>query len=108
VDAYVGVGSPSTLQHRYVLEDIPTGLVPISYFGKIAGVQTPAMDSIVELACQLYGIDFWAVGRNPHSLGLVGMTIDEIKEYVAGGFRFSDEMSADEPIDVYEMEENRW
>ena len=108
VDAYVGVGSPSTLQHRYVLEDIPTGLVPISYFGKIAGVQTPAIDSIVEIACQLYDIDFWTIGRNPHSLGLVGMTTDEIKEYVAGGFGFSDEVSVDEPVDIYEMEMNRW
>jgi opine dehydrogenase len=87
IDAYKGVGSPSTLDHRYVLEDIPTGLVPISYLGKLSGVKTPAMDSIVNIACQLYQTDFWGIGRTPRCFGLNGMTIPEIIEYVQTGVR---------------------
>jgi opine dehydrogenase len=87
IDAYKGVGCPSTLQHRYVLEDIPTGLVPISYLGKLSGVKTPAIDSIVDVACQLYQTDFWSVGRKPRCMGLNGMTIPEVIEYVHTGVR---------------------
>lgn len=87
IDAYKGVGCPSTLQHRYVLEDIPTGLVPISYLGKLSGVKTPAIDSVIDIACQLYQTDFWSVGRKPRSLGLNGMTIPEVIEYVHTGIR---------------------
>jgi len=32
--AYRGIKAPQTLQHRYVFEDIPTGLVPIIALGK--------------------------------------------------------------------------
>jgi opine dehydrogenase len=85
IDAYQGVGCPSTLQHRYVLEDVPTGLVPISYLGKLSGVKTCAIDSVVNIACQLYQTDFWNIGRDLRCLGLNGMTIPEIMEYVQTG-----------------------
>jgi opine dehydrogenase len=87
IDAYKGVGCPTTLQHRYVLEDVPTGLVPISYLGKLSGVKTPAIESIVNIACQLYQTDFWSSGRKPRCLGLNGMTIPEVIEYVQTGIR---------------------
>lgn len=87
IDAYKGVGCPSTLQHRYVLEDVPTGLVPISYLGKLSGVKTPAIDSIINIACQLYQTDFWSSGRKSRCLGLNGMTIPEVIEYVQTGVR---------------------
>ena len=86
-DAYDGIGSPSTLEHRYVLEDIPTGLVPISSFGRLAGVKTPAIDAVVNMACQLYECNFWRKGRDLTSLGLTGMSIQEVIEYVRTGIR---------------------
>jgi opine dehydrogenase len=87
IDAYKGVGCPSTLQHRYVLEDIPTGLVPISYLGKLSGIKTPVIDSVVDIASQLYQTDFWSVGRKLRCMGLNGMTIPEVIEYVQTGIR---------------------
>ncbi|MFX1559032.1 MAG: NAD/NADP octopine/nopaline dehydrogenase family protein [Promethearchaeota archaeon] len=85
IDAYDDVGSPSSLNHRYVLEDVPTGLVPISYLGRLAGVETPAIDSVINMACQLYNHDFWSSGRNLVRLGLAGLDPDEIQEYVRSG-----------------------
>ncbi len=85
IDTYDGVGSPSSLEHRYVLEDIPTGLVPISNLGTMVGVETPAIDAVINIACQLYRHDFWCSGRNLESLGLEGLSPHEVKEYVQTG-----------------------
>jgi opine dehydrogenase len=85
IDAYDDVGSPSSLNHRYVLEDVPTGLVPISYFGRIAEIETPAIDAVINMACQLYDYDFWSSGRNLGSLGLEGLNPTEVREYVRTG-----------------------
>ena len=85
IDAYDDVGSPSSLSHRYVLEDVPTGLVPISYLGRLAGVETPAIDAVINMACQLYDYNFWSSGRNLGSLGLEGLNPSEVQEYVRTG-----------------------
>ena len=67
------------------MEDVPTGLVPISYLGRLAGVETPAIDAMINMACQLYDYDFWSSGRNLGSLGLEGLNPSEVREYVRTG-----------------------
>jgi opine dehydrogenase len=85
IDAYDDVGSPSSLNHRYVFEDVPTGLVPISYLGRLAGVETPAIDAVINIACQLYDCDFWSSGRNLEDMGLEGLNPSEVSDYVRTG-----------------------
>ncbi|MFW9848264.1 MAG: NAD/NADP octopine/nopaline dehydrogenase family protein [Candidatus Thorarchaeota archaeon] len=85
VDAYDGVGSPSTIYHRYVLEDIPTGLVPISHLASLCGLKTPAIDSVINIACHLYERDFWSDGRSLSGMGLEGMIPSEVVEFVEMG-----------------------
>lgn len=50
--------APTTLDYRYMTEDIPFGLVPISELGKILGVETPYTDSIISTASLLMDIDY--------------------------------------------------
>ncbi|MFQ5475221.1 MAG: NAD/NADP octopine/nopaline dehydrogenase family protein, partial [Candidatus Nanoarchaeia archaeon] len=38
--AYLGIFAPNTLDHRYLLEDVPTGLVPLSMAAKCLGQKT--------------------------------------------------------------------
>ncbi|MGI6660486.1 MAG: NAD/NADP octopine/nopaline dehydrogenase family protein, partial [Bacillota bacterium] len=38
---YVGITAPGSLDHRYIFEDVPFGLVPLASFAKIAGVRVP-------------------------------------------------------------------
>jgi opine dehydrogenase len=104
IDAYDDIGSPSSLDHRYVLEDIPTGLVPISYLGRLAGVETPAIDAVINLACQLYNHDFWSSGRNLRSLGLEGLNPSEVREYVRTGFMPEKYPELHEISDMFELE----
>lgn len=84
-DSYQGIKAPrlenitDKLQLRYVTEDVPTGLVPVSELGQKFGVQTPAIDAIISLANILYGTDFRASGRNLEQLGLKELAPEEIR-----------------------------
>jgi opine dehydrogenase len=52
------IKSPSSLDHRYVHEDVGYGLVPMAALGRLAGVATPTIDSLVHLASLAVGIDY--------------------------------------------------
>jgi len=77
--AYASIDAPRTLMHRYLTEDIPTGLVPISELGHAAGVKTPLMDMLIDLGTVLLGTNFREEGRNLRRLGLEGKSLDAIK-----------------------------
>ena len=40
---------PKTLQHRFLTEDIPCGLVPVSRLGRQLGIPTPCTDLMIEI-----------------------------------------------------------
>ncbi len=75
-EAYRGIQAPQLAGVdakrglRYVVEDVPTGLVPTSELGRVFGVPTPGIDTIIRLAALMYGRDFRAEGRNLRRLGL--------------------------------------
>lgn len=54
--------APTTLDYRYMTEDIPFGLVPLSELGKMLGVETPYTDSIISTASLLMGSDYRTEG----------------------------------------------
>jgi opine dehydrogenase len=67
---YKGIMAPTTFDHRYLWEDIPTGLVPISLFGKIVGVDTESLDQMIDEGSDLLNRNFREEGRTPEKLGL--------------------------------------
>ena len=83
--AYRGIEGPKSLKVRYVFEDVPTGLVPIASFAQTAGIPTPASRSIVDIACVMYSRDFWTEGRSMENLGLAGMKVEQVLDYVNRG-----------------------
>ena len=85
--AYAEVKGQDTLRTRYLLEDIPTGLVPMASLGRLAGVEVDRMETMIKLGEFLTGKDLTASGRRLENLGLAGMTIPEIREYVETGVR---------------------
>lgn len=82
---YDGIKAPKTVHHRYISEDVPMSLVPISSLGQQVGVPTPVIDSIIHLCSTLHGVDYRAQGRTAESLGLAGMTLKEIRRFVLEG-----------------------
>lgn len=82
--AYANIAGPTSLDTRYLIEDVSTGLVPLSELGRAAGVPTPLMDAVIELASTLLHIDFRTAGRTLQRLGLGGMTTEDICAFTAG------------------------
>lgn len=79
---YRGIRAPSTIYHRYITEDVPTSLVPMASLGRMLGVSTPTIDSLIHLACVLHRRDYWKEGRTVEKLGLQGLSIKEIHALV--------------------------
>ncbi|WP_041077276.1 NAD/NADP-dependent octopine/nopaline dehydrogenase family protein [Thermotoga caldifontis] len=86
-EGYRGIQAPTSLENRYILEDVPTSLVPISAFGRLVNVETPTIDSIVRLASIMMGIDFFKEGRNFERLHLDGKSVDEVKRVMEEGWQ---------------------
>ena len=84
--AYVDNKATGTLDHKYVTEDTPTGLMPISALGTAAGVPTPATDALVRIAQTLLGRDFAAEARTLERMGLAGRDVEAIRKIIRHGF----------------------
>jgi opine dehydrogenase len=83
---YQATGTPKSLDHNFITEDVPTGLMPMSALGAAAGVGTPAIDALVTLAQSMTGTDFAAEGRTLDRLGLAGMDAPQIRRVVEEEF----------------------
>ena len=66
------IKSPSSLDHRYVHEDVGYGLVPMAALGRLAGVPTPTIDALIGLMSRAVGIDYAATGLTLAKMGLDG------------------------------------
>ena len=82
---YQATGTPNSLDHKFITEDVPTGLIPMSSLGAAARVQTPTIDALVEITRNMTGKDF-AEGRTLERLGLSGMNTRQIRLAVEEGF----------------------
>lgn len=80
-----GPDAPNSPRHRYVSEDVPNGLVPVSQLGKLVGVPTTAIDSIITLSSLINGIDYFNEGRSLEKMGLSGLTPRGIMSYLEKG-----------------------
>jgi opine dehydrogenase len=83
--AYAGIKAPKNLNSRYILEDVPTGLVPFASLGALVDLQARACRAVATVFCVLLDRDFWAEGRTVEKLGLAGMSAEEVLEFVETG-----------------------
>ena len=75
---------PTSLESRYITEDLPYGLVPRSELGRLAGVPTPVIDGIVSIGSIVCREDYWTNGRTLRTLGFENPSLDEIFGVLAG------------------------
>ncbi len=79
-NAYNDIDAPSTLHHRYILEDIPYGLVPLESLAHTMEVDTSNTSLIIDLASKMLRIDFRATGRNLKGINLQGIYTALLRE----------------------------
>ena len=69
--------APKSLKSRYIYEDVPYGLVPMSCLGNMIGVKTKVIDCLIVLASTMCEIDFMRSSPiNEKQL------FDEVKGYI--------------------------
>jgi len=83
---YQATGTPKSFEHKYVSEDVPCGLIPMSAIGKAVGVPTPSTDGVILMAQIMAGSDFAANARTLDRLGLAGMDAEQIRRVMMEGF----------------------
>lgn len=81
-EVYTEVKGPASMTERFVSEEVPCTLVPMTLLGKMVGVPTPIMDMLIDISNIMNGCDYRKEGRTPEKLGLSGMRLAEIKERV--------------------------
>jgi opine dehydrogenase len=82
--AYAGIKAPTTLEHRYLLEDVPTGLIPMLELGGAAGLNLPTLRGLVDRSRVALGGEPWAGQRTLDVLGLDGLEPAAIRQVVEG------------------------
>jgi opine dehydrogenase len=76
---FKGIQAQSSLDHRYLTEDVGYSLVFLSDLAGRLGVPTPVIDAVIAIASVVLGRDFTAEGkRTMRTLGLDGMSADEL------------------------------
>lgn len=83
--AYDGIKGSHTLHTRYLLEDIPMGLVPLVSVGKLLNVPVERMETVINLAQLMLNQDLTQEGRTLENLGLANMNIDEMIQFMETG-----------------------
>jgi len=86
---YRGINAPSSVNNRYLTEDIPMSLVPVASLGQLYGVSVRGMDSIIRIACIAHSTDYWRRGRMIEKLGIAHLSVSELTRFVIQGSRES-------------------
>jgi len=82
-----GPKGPTSVQHRYLMQDIPYGLVFASAVGRIAAVPTPVHDATILLASSMLDFDFAEANTILDALDLGAMSRDELTAFSKSGHR---------------------
>lgn len=79
-EGFKGIRAQSSLDYRYINEDVGYGLVFMAELGKQFGVPTPVADSVITIASTVMGRDYRREkARTMESLGLGCSSLEELK-----------------------------
>jgi opine dehydrogenase len=80
------IKSPADLNHRYLHEDVGYGLVPMAEIGRLVGIETPVMNSLITLASVANGVDYSREGLTLEKMGLADAEPANIAAILHNGF----------------------
>ena len=80
------IKAPKSLDHRFLDEDIPYGLVLLSELGSLARIKTPSIDAMIHLAEVCTGKPYSIEGLTLERLGLKDKNVDDLKHILNNGF----------------------
>jgi opine dehydrogenase len=81
---YRGILAPHRMEMRYLTEDVPCSLVPMSSLAKKSGVKTPIMDALITVASAMHQKDYRAEGWTVESLGIADLDLKQLRLFAIG------------------------
>ena len=76
---------PTTMNYRYVTEDVPFGLIPSVEFFKQFGFSYTTHKALADILCAVCARDFYQGARTIEQLGIAGMSREQFMEYLKHG-----------------------
>ena len=76
---------PTSMDYRYVTEDVPYGLIPSAAFLEQMGFSHTAHTALADVLCAVCNRDFYKEAYSMEELGIAGMDRDRIMEYLQTG-----------------------
>ena len=76
--------SPNSSKARYITEDVPYLLVPCYELAKLANLKLPIVESCIHIASAYNDEDYFTTGRTLEKMGLEGMSVNDIIDYLTG------------------------
>ena len=73
------------MQHRYVLEDLPYGLVLWESLGNMLNISLLGSRAIIDLFSIMNGTDYRAEGRTVDKLGISELSVTELNRFLYDG-----------------------
>lgn len=77
---------PTSMDHRYITEDVPYGLIPIASFLEQLGLDHQVHTSLANMLCAVCGRDFYKEARTLEQIGIEGMNAEKLMKYLETGF----------------------
>ena len=85
--AFSTIEAPESLDHRYISEDVPYGLVTLSSLGDMLGIPTPTMKLLIKIASLLNQKDYFKEGLTVEELGIANLDKSKLKKFLVEGNR---------------------
>lgn len=81
-EVYKSSRAPTALDHRYLTEDVPAGLVPMENIGHLAGLPMRLIGALITIASSALDTDFRRDGRTADRMGLTNLDVKGIRALV--------------------------
>lgn len=81
---YETIDAPTSVDHRYLFEDVPTGLVPLASLAAALGIPVPITNLVIDLACVTCDVDFRKSGRTLQKLNIAATDPHTLRNLLAG------------------------
>lgn len=85
VPGYARVVAPTEVRHRFLVEHVETGVVPLAELGALAGVATPRSSAVIELASAATGLPLRETGRTLRRLLPPGVAPENARHHLTEG-----------------------
>ncbi|MGZ5812318.1 MAG: NAD/NADP octopine/nopaline dehydrogenase family protein [Xanthobacteraceae bacterium] len=81
------IKAPATIDHRFLNEDVPYGLVAIAELGRVGGVPTPCADAVIDIASIVAARRYRDEGLTRERMGIAGLTAADAMALLLAGRR---------------------